>query len=68
MESMVKQALSGFVVKDIEVGVDKATLRFLVRFQIGPQAWSEWYSLSPEKAAELSAAVVKRLSKLVTKH
>ena len=54
-------------VKDLDVGVDKATRRFLVRFHIGPGA-TGFFSLSPETAAELSAAIVKRLSKLVVKH
>ena len=64
---MSQTKLNALKVRDFAVGVDKATRRFLVRFHVG-NGTTEYLSLSPELAAELSAAIVQRLSKLVEKH
>lgn len=64
---MPNENITALKVKDLQVGVDKARRRFLVRFQVGPD-WTPYFSIAPDRAADLSAAVVKRLSKLVVKH
>jgi hypothetical protein len=54
-------------VTHFSVGTDKTNKRFLVRFFVGKQAMPI-LSLSAETVAELNAAIVKRLSKLVVMH
>src|SRR5437016_12099261 len=64
---MTSPNLKALKVKDFDAGVDKATRRFLVRFHVG-QGATDFFSLSPDLAAELVASISKRLPKLVVRH